>query len=97
MAWHAAYLKGAVLKDKRWIPTSILVLHSTQLMLQAQELLGTAAEEIAQMRQAGREDDVKALVKKAQFTEWVMTISAKSREWEGKRNMRYACHKVSSG
>ena len=47
------------------------------------------------MRQAGRDEDVKALVKRAQFSEWVMTISAKSREWEGKRNMRYACHKVS--
>jgi len=47
--------------------------------LQAVQLLGVKADELAPLKEAADKDDLEALLKRCQFTQWVMRVQTRTR------------------
>ena len=61
---------------------------------QAHEMLGASADELAALKDAGRDDELRAVLKGAQWRSWLMAVSSRSREYQGERKMRYTANSV---
>ena len=47
--------------------------------MQAVQLLGLKADELAPLKEAADKDDLEALLKRCQFTQWVMRVQTRTR------------------
>ena len=47
--------------------------------LQAVQLLGVKADDLAPLKEAAEKDDLEALLKRCQFTQWVMRVQTRTR------------------
>ena len=47
--------------------------------MQAVQLLGVKADELAPLKEAADKDDLEALLKRCQFTQWVMRVQTRTR------------------
>eukprot|EP00878_Enallax_costatus_P009686 GHUV01010118.1.p1 GENE.GHUV01010118.1~~GHUV01010118.1.p1 ORF type:complete len:106 (-),score=6.77 GHUV01010118.1:1116-1433(-) len=56
--------------------------------------MGSTADELAALRNSD-EAEFNKKVKAAKWTEWTMTLAARSREYNGERRMRYTVARVS--
>eukprot|EP00878_Enallax_costatus_P039208 GHUV01044768.1.p1 GENE.GHUV01044768.1~~GHUV01044768.1.p1 ORF type:complete len:587 (+),score=180.53 GHUV01044768.1:1086-2846(+) len=61
---------------------------------QGNQLMGSTADELAALRNSD-EAEFNKKVKAAKWTEWTMTLAARSREYNGERRMRYTVARVS--
>ena len=62
--------------------------------MQGHELLGVTADELAALRNSD-EAAFNRKVKADNWTEWHMTLAARSREYNGERRIRYTVARVS--
>lgn len=63
---------------------------------QGVQLLGASADELAAQRGAD-EASFAGTLAGAKWSEWLMTLAARSREYNGERRMRYTVVRVSGG
>jgi hypothetical protein len=63
-------------------------------LLQGVQLLGVSADELAAQRSAD-EAAFGSTLQSAKWSEWLMTLAARSREYNGERRMRYTVVRVS--
>lgn len=57
--------------------------------MQAQQLLGISADELAQMRQSD-EEQYRQKLKEVQWGQYVVSVMTKAREYNGEVRMRYS-------
>ena len=58
---------------------SLLMLICLCALLQAVQLLGMKADELAPLKEAAEKDDLEALLKRCQFTQWLMRVQTRTR------------------
>lgn len=57
-------------------------------------MLKMSADSLAALKDSGKEDEFKSVLKAAQWGTWVVNIQCKSREYQGNRQMRYTVQQV---